>query len=118
MKNLTAFVVAAGLALPACAQMGDPTRPPQDLLDLAAGRVPAQAPSRSGPTLQSVLISPHRKVAVIDGEMVRLGQAYKGAVLSSVTETEAVLTHGGERVVLKLFPASDKPAGAGQRKKK
>ena len=118
MKILYALPIAAAIMAPASAQLTDPTQPPQEVLDAAAGRVVSQTPPPSGPTLQSVLISPHRKVAIIDGEMVRVGQTYKGAVLASVSETEAVLTRGGQRTVLRLFPAADTPAGAGQRKKK
>ena len=95
----------------------DPTRPPASLMQAAPGSAVPAAPS--APQLQSVLIARHdggRHVAVIDGQTVRLGEHYKGAVLASMTETEVVLQRGSERQVLKLFPAAaHKAAPAAQR---
>jgi MSHA biogenesis protein MshK len=54
-------------------------------------------------------------VAVIDGQTVRLGERYKGAQLTQMTETEVVLQRGSERQVLKLFPAPQKATPAAQR---
>lgn len=94
----------------------DPTRPPAMLMQGATGNPAPAAPS--APQLQSVLIASHdggRHVAVIDGQTVRLGEQYKGAVLASMTETEVVLRRGSERQVLKLFPVAPKAAPAAQR---
>ena len=62
--------------------------------------------------LQSVLISSKRRVAVIDGETVRLGQKHRGAVVASITPTQVVLARGNAREILKLYPAS--PGTSGQ----
>jgi MSHA biogenesis protein MshK len=94
----------------------DPTRPPASLMQAAPGGAVPAAPAE--PQLQSVLIARQdggRHVAVIDGQTVRLGESYKGAVLTRMSETEVVLQRGTERQVLKLFPAAHKAAPAAQR---
>lgn len=103
------FLLAALCGGAAQAQaLSDPTRPPAILAPAQAGAaLSGSAPS--GPQLQSVLISKRpggRHVAVIDGQTVRLGQEFMGAVLTSMTENEVVLVNGRERQVLRLFPAS------------
>jgi hypothetical protein len=63
-------------------------------------------------TLQSVMISPTRKAAIISGVMVRLGEKYGDAVLVKVAENEVVLRSGNENQVLKLHPGVEKRASA------
>lgn len=87
--------------------LADPTRPPGAIADSAES-----AAAGGGPVLQSVMLSPTRKVAVISGEMVVLGGRYGTSQLVKLSETEAVLKSGGELMVLKLHPQVDKkPAG-------
>jgi MSHA biogenesis protein MshK len=110
-----AFVVASLLAAQACAQaqaqaLQDPTRPPARL-DTRAGAAVAAA---GGPQLQSVLIAPGpggRHVAVIDGETVRLGEAFRGARVMRMTQNEVELVRGREHQVLKLEPSAPTAAG-------
>lgn len=78
--------------------LADPTRPPRQLEQGAAGMAIA------GPVLQSILISPGRRLAVISGQTVRLGEQFDGARLIKVTEGEVVLRKGSELQTLKLFP--------------
>ncbi len=101
------LVSLAGLTGAAAAQaLVDPTRPPGVLGDMGGSE------TAGGPVLQSVMLSPGRKVAVISGEAVVLGGRYGEARLVSVTETEAVLKTGAETTVLKLYPQVEKrPAG-------
>lgn len=93
----------------------DPTRPPPEALQLMA---PGSVPVPSGPlkpVLQSVLVGKGhegREVAVIDGEVVRKGQMFRGAVLEDVGPNEVVLRRGNQREKLVLFPLA-----AGSRKK-
>lgn len=104
------LLVAAGtlLASAAVAQvLKDPTRPPASLLGAAKGAPGTAAPQ--GPHLQSILIARTpggRHVAVIDGETVRLGDSFRGARVERMTQTEVVLSKGGKKQVLKLFPAT------------
>jgi MSHA biogenesis protein MshK len=109
VKLTVAAAVLAACALGAARAepLADPTRPPASLSQAAAG--PAASAPPAGPVLQSVLIARHpggRQVAVIDGETVRLGGAFHGAVLVRMTETEVELQRGSGRQVLKLFAAA------------
>jgi len=109
---IRAMVVAVVLAAPACAQaqaLQDPTRPPAQM----AGAGGAIA-SPGGPQLQSVLIAPGpggRRIAVIDGDTVRLGDIWRGARVVRMTQTEIELVRGREHQVLKLNPAAASGGG-------
>lgn len=90
--------------------LNDPTRPPG-----ALGGPAEIAGGGGGPVLQSVMLSPGRKIAVISGEMVVLGGRYGEARLVRLTESEAVLKNGGETTVLRLYPLVEKrAAGSGK----
>ena len=82
--------------------MTDPTRPPVGIF--------ADAPDATAPgnQLQSVMISPTRRAAIINGVVVELGARYGDAVLMQVAEDEIVLESGGSRQVLKLHPAVER----------
>lgn len=98
--------MAAGVSCPAWSQvLTDPTRPPSGL---GSGEVEAPAVTGSALTLQSVMISPTLKAAIINGEMVKLGGQIGSARLVKVTESEVVLKEGDETQVLKLYPGVDK----------
>ncbi len=102
---MLALVLGACLTAAAGAQgMTDPTRPP-GALATAAGE---GAAASGGPVLQSVMLSPGRKVAMISGEIVVLGGRYGSARLVKLTESEAVLKNGAETTVLKLYPLVEK----------
>jgi MSHA biogenesis protein MshK len=92
-------------------ELPDPTRPVL---------IPAQAnagkESVSGPVLQSILIAPNRRVAIISGQTVALNGKYGDQTLIRMTETEVVLRNGKELQTLKLFPDVEKKmssSGAG-----
>jgi hypothetical protein len=61
-----------------------------------------------GLVLQSVLIHPDMRSAIISGEHVMLGQKVRGQRLVKVAETEVVLLNGAERRTLRLFPGVEK----------
>ena len=77
----------------------DPTRPPS----FAAG-VPGGEKSAQSRTLQSVLIAPGRSVAVVDGEMVRVGSWLGDAEVVKINETGVVLRVSGRTETLRLLP--------------
>jgi MSHA biogenesis protein MshK len=108
--SLAVLALLAVLA-PAWAQgLTDPTRPPNAVAD------PAQD-AGGGTQLQSVLISQGRRRAIINGNMVALGDTVGEAKVVKITETEVVLQKGSETEVLKLYPAVDKqPAKRGSGK--
>ena len=99
---LLAFLGASPAGQAAHAQaLADPMRPPQAAAVAAGGVAQSAAPSSR---LQSILISPGRKLAVIDGTTVPLGGSVDGATLVAIRETEVVLQKGAERETLKLNP--------------
>jgi MSHA biogenesis protein MshK len=107
-------LLAASAAQVQAQALADPTRPPAMLARIPAGARAAATPA--APVLQSVLIARQaggRQIAVIDGETVRLGGSFRGAVLVRMTETEVELQRGRERQVLKLFAATGSKAGPG-----
>ncbi|BBI98655.1 hypothetical protein FGKAn22_03480 [Ferrigenium kumadai] len=91
------------LMLPICAlaeELPDPTRPPVAILaPSATGAIEAPATG-----LQSVIISGHRRAAIIDGETVELGRKHGDARLIEVNESSVVLKGSQGRQVLTLFP--------------
>jgi MSHA biogenesis protein MshK len=80
----------------------DPTRPPTPVVTQASE---AAAP---GFQLQSVMISPTRRSAIINGVTVELGGKYGDAVLMRVAEDQVVLRSGTSQQVLRLHPAVEK----------
>ncbi len=106
MHGLVLLMIAPWLAATAGAQaMTDPTRPP--------GAQSATGEAQTGPVLQSVMLSPARKVAVISGQVVPLGGRYGEARLVRLSESEAVLRNGTETTVLRLYPQVEKRAVRG-----
>jgi MSHA biogenesis protein MshK len=96
------LVLAAGAA--GAQVTNDPTRPPVGY----ATESPEMPVESGGPTLQSVLISPSRKAAIISGVMVKEGDKFGDAVLVKVAENEVVLKSAGASQVLKLHPGVEK----------
>lgn len=111
--KITGVMVAAGLAasmraLPVQAQiMVDPTRPPTAAAGPSGGTGTEQTIAE--PTgLQSILISNGRKLAVINGQTVALGQKLGDATLVAIRENEVVLKTSAGSEVLKLYPQAEK----------
>ena len=101
-------LAAAMLFIPVAAlpqAITDPTRPPAELAVKAPAIEGAASPVHQ---LQSVIISPKRRAAIINGVVVELGGKYGDAVLAKVSEDEVVLKSDTSREVLKLYPAVDK----------
>ena len=82
----------------------DPTRPPVGY----AAESPEMPAESGGLTLQSVLISPSHRAAIISGVMVKEGDKFGDAVLVKVAENEVVLRSAGASQVLKLHPGVEK----------
>lgn len=99
---LVALAGAIGGASASAQITTDPTRPP--------AAVAAETPrgAVAGNQLQSVMISPTRKAAIINGAVVELGGKYGDAVLTKVAEDEVVLESGSGRQVLRMHPGVDK----------
>ena len=114
---LAALVCALSAATGAAQTLRDPARPAL-MLGAKATADPVQA---SAWIVQSVLISPERRYAIINGEVVALGGSIAGAELVGVAEERVTLrTREGLRV-FRLFPdvtrrgAADAGPGAAKR---
>lgn len=108
------FCVAAAFLASAAqgAPFADPTRPP----DYAPADT---APGVSGGSrLESVLIAPDRRVAVIGGQQVRLGEKFRDGRVERITETEVVIRTAQGTQTLKLFPEVDKRPRARREKRR
>jgi MSHA biogenesis protein MshK len=96
------WVLLAGAAH--CAPFADPTRPPAAI---EHDGLPSDSPG--APRLESVLIAPDRRVAVISGQQVTVGGKVGGGEVVRITESEVVI-RGAERLeTLKLFPELKRP---------
>lgn len=79
------------------AGLPDPTRP--------TPATPAPGPATEDKTvLQSTLISPHRRLAIINGRRYRPGDALDGARIVAIRPYEVVLQDAGGRRLLRLVP--------------
>lgn len=103
----------------------DPTRPASAAFDAASAGTAAGSGVPAVPVyqLQSVLIgrgAGGRRVAVINGQILRVGEHVQGqpgsapgaALLMKISDGEVVLRSGARLQTLKLFSAPVKPAGA------
>lgn|GEM_PF-1783578 len=126
MKRAYFLFVFTGMALfttysmKAAAQeiINDPTRPPAMMLNNAA-----DAGGPTGSLLQSIMITPTQRSAIIGGERVVLGGKYGDARVVRITESEVVLHSSAGAETLSMYPDVDiKPAilghAAGSQKKR
>jgi len=109
---MTRFATPLALLLAAssvnAAPFADPFRPPRDIEPPAAS---ASATPASGPRLESVLIAPDRRIAVINGEQYTEGASFGEGRVLRITESEVVIGRAGREESLTLFPRSGKRAG-------
>lgn len=102
---MTLALLCAAFPASAIELLSDPTRP-------AAGAYPAtgEAGAATAPQpvikdgLQSVIISPQRRAAVVNGATVELGEKVGDATLVEVRESSVVLQNAQGKRVLELFP--------------
>ncbi|MFC5547356.1 hypothetical protein [Massilia aerilata] len=116
---LAALALAAGAASAASTgspqaarSLPDPTRPPAAALPAAPGASDA-AKQEAAPQLQSVMLARaggQGRIAVIDGQGVRVGDSFRGARVVRIADSAVELQRGAERQVLRLY-APDSAAG-------
>lgn len=101
------LVFATAVWLLSCAAQGapfpDPTRPPS-----MTGSGDDTSPG--GPQLESILIAPDRRLAVINGEQVTLGSKIGGGAVVRITETEVVVRGAEGEQTLRLYPDTRRPS--------
>lgn len=111
LKTLRALAAAALMVHAAtglAAELPDPTRPPPELSAARGDAHGASPVVDTGPVLQSVLISPTRKSAIIGGRTLGIGERYGDAQVVSIGESEVVLKSGKKLRTLRLFPEVEK----------
>ena len=101
LRHFTTILVAAGLlaAQPLVTlALRDPTLPPR-----APQTDPDKAPQAQATwELTSILISPERRIAVINGKSLQVGQSIAGARVLSIDPHKVVLRHGSRQITLPL----------------
>lgn len=103
------LLLAALTAIPGLVMAdNDPTQP-------LGYQTPSNA-RNSGLTLNSILISANRKVAVINDQLVKEGERINGATLVAIERDRITLNHNGKRRVIKLNPTTVKRASERDRK--
>lgn len=108
---MAAYALPAALAcvMTVCAQHGfaqqlrDPTRPPAMLAP--TGGETKQPDSNSGLVLQTILISPSRRSAIVDGRLLTVGQSVSGFKVVSIEEGVVTLKGPQGTRRLQMFPA-------------
>lgn len=89
--------------------MVDPTRP----MDFSgSGSRGGASAAPSGPALQSTLVSPERKSAIISGKRVKVGDTFEGAVVTEIRPYEVRLMRGGRETTLRMLPKLNNDKGA------
>ena len=90
--------------------LDDPMRPPSAVANAR------KASAASGYTLTSTYIARDRRLAVINGTRVKVGDLVGAAKVTEILPTQVHLTMGQKRLVVKLLPVSVKtPAQSGKR---
>ena len=79
----------------------DPTRPPAKIANDVS-----EAPRH--PVLQSIIITPTSRAAIIDDERVELHGRFRGAEVAKITETEVVLRSSAGIETLRMYPGVEK----------
>ena len=110
VRVLVFVLLALALSPRAGAELSDPMRPPDYH---SAGAVKQRGPGRPHFRLTSTLISPGRRVAVINGRRVGVGGQVGGARVLAITSSEVRLRAAGRTYTIKMLPRGIKrPAAA------
>ena len=96
--SLGLLVASSGrvFAADSLAGLADPTRP--------YSGIPAASQRRPGMVLQSTLVSPLQRMAVIDGRTVKVGERIDGARILQIRPYDVLVERSGRRRVLHLLP--------------
>ena len=107
-----AAAAAAATTMAHAAPFADPTRPPA-ALEGGQGEPAAAA----GPRLESVLIAPDRRIAVISGRQVTLGSRIGDGRVVRITESEVRIRRPAGEETLRLFATQGRrPSASGKGK--
>jgi hypothetical protein len=103
--KILGVVTAIAVCAPAAAfAFSDPTQPMGHAVP-SSHAVPSQP---KAPVLQSTLVSPQRRLAVISGKQVQVGDAVNGAVVTEISQYEVRIKQNGRETTLRLLPKLNK----------
>ncbi|QKK02566.1 MAG: GspB domain-containing protein [Pseudomonadota bacterium] len=102
MRFFTLIVMLAGGCVLQAAGPPDPTRPPDSAEISAWFGAPADGEREQPYRLQSVLISPQRRIAVINGQRVQIGDRLGSARVNAIEPDGVVLEAAGNQRFLTL----------------
>lgn len=108
MAKLLVFGAALAVCVPLAAAQAlrDPTRPAFFSARTGEGGIVSRGRNAEW-VLQSVLLSPERRYAIINGQVLSLGGSVAGAELVAIREGEVTLRAGGTLRTVRLFPDVD-----------
>lgn len=116
-QMLARLALLAAVLLPPAAgaqALVDPTRPPDAPL-AGNGSGSGAIAARATPRLQSVLVaSSGRRVAVIDGRTVRVGDRVGEASVAEIADTSVTLRRGKTIETIRLYPKAAEQNHAGK----
>ena len=121
MQGPMTKLLALGATLAVCTPLAaaqslrDPTRPAFFSSRTGEGGIASRSRDAEW-VLQSVLLSPERRYAIINGEVLALGESVGGAELVAIREGEVTLRAGGALRTVRLFPDVDMHRGPVQKK--
>lgn len=107
-RALALLLLSTSATLPAQGTLSDPTAPPARPSRGSGGHATVHW------QLQSTLVGPDRRVAVINDTVLREGESIDGAQLVAIEYSTVLLDVGGRTLRLRLFnaePAADDPRG-------
>lgn len=104
LKMLLTTLLLCVLQIAAAESLPDPTRPAIDLSGGAGGAGDTAMLETAPRGLQSTIISPQYRAAIINGVTVRLGGMSGDSRLVEVRESSVVLQNAQGRRVMELFP--------------
>lgn len=97
-KPALTLLLLSAAAVAAAQELGDPTRP----TSLSEPHETTRAVQMPRWRLQSTLIADDRRVAVINGRIVSVGERIEGATLLEVRSDGVTLQQDGQRLNLRL----------------
>ena len=96
MRRLVLALAAMLAAAAQAAPFADPTQPP--------AITPGEPGSAGGQRVESILIAPDRRLAVVGGQQVTIGSRIGAGTVVRISETEVVVRGGDGEQTLKLIP--------------
>lgn len=110
------FVAVSVNSVSLNAAMVDPTRPPT--WGSVSAKPRAATIKRRGLQLQTTLVSPGRRMAIINGRSYSVGSRVGKATIVEIKPFEVVLEKAGKKTKLRLLPRVNRSPAAANRNKK